>query len=212
MIQWLRDWARTHTEQDRYSPVGIAFHWIMAGLVVFQLGYGWYVSMLPSGGDKYLGYHLHTEVGLLILILAMLRFLWRMVIPAPQFDHDSPPIQDFIARATHWIFYICFFLLPLSGWVMWSALGTNQPLTVGGVLPWPALPFAGLDSATQIWLLESAEVVHHWLILVLAVLIPLHVAAALKHHFWNRHDVLKGMLPEIPDAPATKKPRMPRSG
>ena len=35
----------------------------------------------------------------------------------------------------------------------------------------------------------------------LALLVPLHVGAALKHHFWDRHDVLEGMLPEIPDDP-----------
>ena len=34
---------------------------------------------------------------------------------------------------------------------------------------------------------------------VLLVLIPAHVGAALKHHFWDRHDVLQGMLPQIPD-------------
>ena len=33
----------------------------------------------------------------------------------------------------------------------------------------------------------------------LALLVPMHVGAALKHHFWDRHDVLEGMLPEIPD-------------
>ena len=37
MIESLREWAREHTEQDRYSPVGIVFHWVMAALVLFQL-------------------------------------------------------------------------------------------------------------------------------------------------------------------------------
>ena len=55
MIERLRAWARTHTEQDRYSPVGIAFHWVMAFLVLFQLGWGWYTSFLPAGGDKLIG-------------------------------------------------------------------------------------------------------------------------------------------------------------
>ena len=47
--------------------------------------------------------------------------------------------------------------------------------------------------------LWGAERVHHWLVILLLVLIPGHAGAALKHHFWDRHDVLEGMLPEIPD-------------
>ena len=41
MIEELRAWAARHTEPDRYSPVGMAFHWVMAVLGLFQLGGGW---------------------------------------------------------------------------------------------------------------------------------------------------------------------------
>src|SRR3546814_5042421 len=64
MIKELRAWARVHTERDRYSPVGIAFHWIMALLILFQLGWGWYMSRLPVGGDKLHAYEVHSaEIG-----------------------------------------------------------------------------------------------------------------------------------------------------
>ena len=33
----------------------------------------------------------------------------------------------------------------------------------------------------------------------LALLVPLHVIAALKHHFWDRDDTVRGILPEIRD-------------
>jgi cytochrome b561 len=82
---------------------------------------------------------------------------------------------------------------------MWSALGDNAPLAAGGVVPWPALPFDALPVALQWAIMDYAEDVHHVLILLLTALVPVHVAAALKHHFWDRHDVLRGMLPEIPD-------------
>ena len=63
--------------------------------------------------------------------------------------------------------------------------------------------------------LSGAERVHHWLVILLLVLIPGHAGAALKHHFWDRHDVLRGMLPEVPDAQEPQgghrhKPREPR--
>ena len=35
--------------------------------------------------------------------------------------------------------------------------------------------------------------------IVLGVLIPAHAVAAIKHHYWDRDDVLEGMMPEVPD-------------
>lgn len=210
MIEALRAWARRHTEENRYSPVAITFHWVMAALVIFQLGWGWYAGLLPAGGSKLLAYQLHTDVGLLILILAIGRFVWRMMIPGPINDADVPGLQSTIASATHVIFYICFFGLPLSGWAMWSATSGNEELAVAGVLPWPMLPFDDLPRGLRWTIMDWAEDVHHVLVVTLTVLVPLHVAAALKHHFWNRHDVLRGMLPDIPDAekpPAARQHR-----
>ena len=200
MIEGLRAWARRHTERSRYSPIGIAFHWVMAFLVLFQLGWGWYSGFLPAGGNKLLAYRIHSDVGLLILLLALGRMAWRLIIPGPVNDADRQGWQTRLAYATHYVFYLCFFGLPLSGWAMWSALGENAPLAIGGVVPWPALPFEALPSALQWAIMDYAEDVHHVLIIVLTVLVPIHIAAALKHHFWDRHDVLRGMLPEIPDA------------
>ncbi|WP_129791302.1 cytochrome b [Sphingosinicella sp. CPCC 101087] len=199
MIAALRAWARRHTERSRYSPVGIVFHWVMAALVLFQLGWGWYTGFLAAGGDKLAAYRIHSDVGLLILLLAIGRFAWRLIIPGPINDADLPGIQSKIAYATHYVFYICFFGLPLSGWAMWSALGENAPLAIAGLVPWPALPFEELPSSLQWAIMDYAEDVHHLLVLTLAGLVPLHVAAALKHHFWDRHDVLRGMIPEVPD-------------
>ena len=215
MIESLREWAREHTEQDRYSPVGIVFHWVMAALVLFQLGWGFYTGWMAPGGDKIQAYQIHSAAGLPILILAILRGVWRILIPGPVNDADRLGWQSVVAHSTHWIFYICFFGLPLSGWVMWSSLAAPGPLYLGGVLPWPQIPLESLDTLQRFAILDIAEDVHWWLIIVLLVLIPAHAGAALKHHFWDRHDVLRGMLPEVPDsedprAESTKKPREPR--
>lgn len=199
MIERLRAWARQHTEKDRYSPVGIAFHWVMAFLVLFQLGWGWYTSFLPAGGDKLLAFQVHSAAGLPILILAIGRFAWRAVIPGPVNDADRQGWQTQLAYATEYIFYICFFGLPLSGWAMWSSVAEPGPLYLAGFIPWPQLPLDALSPASRWAVMDIAEDVHHLLIWTLMVLVPIHVAAALKHHFWDRHDVLRGMLPEIPD-------------
>lgn len=205
MIEALRRWARTHTERNRYSPVGIAFHWVMALLVMFQIGWGYYSSWLPAGGDKLHAFEVHSAVGLPILVLAILRFIWRLMIPGPVNDADRQGWQTQAAYAIHYVFYIAFFGLPLSGWAMWSSYAEPGPLYLGGVIPWPQLPFDQLPLTTRWWIMDVAEDVHLILVVTLLLVIPLHVGAALKHHFWDRHDVLQGMLPEIPDAEDLQK-------
>ena len=84
----IRRWAVSYTEHGKYSPVGVWFHWIMAGLVLFQLGSGWMMSRYPVGASKLATYELHSELGLTILFLAILRFGWRLFVPDPVNDAD----------------------------------------------------------------------------------------------------------------------------
>ena len=215
MLERLRSWARRHTEQDRYSPIGVAFHWVMAALILFQLGWGFWTDVMMPGGDKVFAYQVHSAAGLPILILALLRGAWRILIPGPENDADRLGFQTKLARLTHILFYVCFFGLPISGWVMWSSIASPGPLRLGGLLPWPQVPLETLDESTRYSILQAAESVHSWLVILLLLLIPAHVGAALKHHFWDRHDVLRGMLPEIPDwrdprGESQHKPREPR--
>ena len=209
----LRAWAGRHSEKGRYTPVGITFHWVMAVLVILQLGIGWFTTRMPAGGGRVQAYQVHSDLGLLILVLALLRFVWRAMVPGPINDADRGGWQSNVAHATHVIFYICFFGLPITGWMMWSSLGDGAPLSVAGILPWPQMPFASLDSAWQWAILDWAEDLHQLFILTLVVLIPLHIGAALKHHWWDRDDVLVGMLPEIEDADHHREglPRGPKA-
>lgn len=192
-------WARGHTEQSRYSPVGVAFHWIMAFLILFQLGWGFYASWVPAGGDKLWAYQVHSAAGLPVLVLALGRLGWRILIPGPINDADRQGWQTQIAYAMHYVFYAAFFGLPLSGWAMWSSIAAPGPLYLAGFIPWPQMPFDQMPLTLRWWILDAAEDVHLLLVVTLLAVIPLHVGAALKHHFWDRHDVLRGMLPEIPD-------------
>lgn len=215
MIERLRAWGNSHTRRGRYSPVGIVFHWVMAALILFQIGWGFWTDWMMPGGDKIFAYQVHSAAGLPILLLAIARMAWRMLITDPYNDADRQGVQTRIAHATALLFYLTFFTLPLSGWLMWSALEAPGPLYLGGIVPWPQIPLDGLEAATRYRILDLAEDVHIASVILLLLLVPAHVGAALKHHFWDRHDVLRGMLPEIPDwegrrAEATNRPQVPR--
>ena len=202
MIDQINRWADRYRARGHYTPVGVTFHWVMAALVLYQLGAGWMMERLPVGSERLAAYQAHSEIGLTLLLLAGLRGVWRLIVPGPVNDADLPGWQSLAGHATHILFYGLFALLPISGWMMWSAIQPAAPLALAGILPVPAMPFHALGPEWRWWILDVAERSHGVGIVGLALLVPLHVGAALKHHIWDRHDVLEGMLPEIPDDPS----------
>lgn len=199
MNRSLGSWAQSYRKRGRYTPVGVAFHWIMAAVVIFQLGTGWWIQRFLVGGEKLAAYALHSQIGLTLLVLGLLRLLWRLIVPGPINDADKPGLPSTIAHVTHGVFYALFTILPLSGWAMWSAIQPARPLYLAGLIPVPSMPFYDLSRAWQFRVLDWAMDVHDFAGILLALLVPAHVLAALKHHFIDRDDVFEGMFPELTD-------------
>ncbi|MDG2529047.1 cytochrome b [Caulobacter endophyticus] len=201
LIENAFEWAAGHADQGRYSPVAILFHWTMAALVMFQLGWGLWMGRAAPGAQMAGAYEVHYLVGVLMLVLVLGRVGWRLFAPAVINDADKPGWESTAAHVTHYVFYTCLFGLPLSGWAMVSATARETELTLLTLAPWPLLPFGELSNATR-WTIETiAEWLHWGLAFSLLAMIPIHVGAALKHHLIDRDDVLHGMLPILPQRP-----------
>lgn len=204
------EWAEGYNRRGLYSPIGVAFHWLMAALMVFQLAYGWYLHWQPVGGGKHLGYQQHAEIGLTIMLLGTLRFLWSSQIRGPS-NVDEASLAGRASRVLQAWFYFSFFALPVSGWVMWSTLPGNLPLSVAGVLPFPNLPFDQLSEGLQQWLMQWAAKAHFWMVWITTLAIPGHAGAAILHYSLKRDRVLPSMLdlngPEQPGVVGSGSPR-----
>lgn len=199
MIRGLRRWSQSYRDRGKYTPVGVAFHWLMAAVVLYQLFTGWMMQRNLVGGEKLAAYADHSQIGLTLLLLGALRLVWRLMVPGPINDADEDGWKSVIAHAIHAVFYTLFTVLPISGWLMWSAIQPARPLYLAGIVPLPPMPLHDLSPAWQHWILDVAEDVHVAGVILLTVLVPLHAAAAIKHHYWDRDDVLEGILPEVPD-------------
>lgn len=189
----LIEWAEGYNRRGLYSPIGVTFHWVMAALVVFQLGYGWYLAWQPAGGAKHLGYQTHAEIGLTIMLLGSLRFLWSNQIGGPA-NVDEKSFSGRASAVLQAWFYVSFFALPMSGWVMWSTLPGDLPLSIAGVIPVPNLPFDQLSEGLQHRLMEGAAELHFWVVWLTTLAIPGHAGAAVLHYGLKRDRVLPSML------------------
>jgi cytochrome b561 len=166
---------------EKYGIVAQTLHW----LIVIGLVASYFIA--EAAEDKEIGslIALHRSIGITILILAILRMLWRLVDRPPPWPATMGRCEHVIARATHLTFYALLFALPITGWLFSSAEG--DPVRYFGLFELPALT-ARADA-------ETFKELHETLFNVLLLFAALHVAGALKHHFWNRDHVLRSMLP-----------------
>ena len=85
------------------------------------------------------------------------------------------------------LLYVLFFAVPLVGWAFSSAAGF--PVVWFGVLPLP--DFVPVDKA----LAAAIKPWHERLAWLMALLVLLHLAAALKHQFIDRDGLIGRMWP-----------------
>jgi len=181
-----------------YGSVNIVFHWLMAILIGGLIVLGKYMHGLPlADPDKFWLYQLHKSLGLTVLALVVLRLLWRFANPTPVLPPAMPVWQKAGAHLGHLALYGLMFAIPLSGWLMVSASPLGLPTLFFDLFQVPHLPvpgFLGGGADAEHLLKEVHELAANLLILVVIA----HVAAALKHHFYDRDDVLARMVSTRP--------------
>ncbi len=171
-------------DAGRYSGVAVAFHWLLALMIVTSFCVGLYMADLPMSPTRLKLFNWHKWAGVSILALSALRLLWRLAHRPPA-DLPAPRWQRQAAHAAHWAMYALFFAVPLVGWAYSSAAGF--PVVLFGVLPLPDFvsPDKALAHAIKPW--------HGDLAYVLAGVVVLHVLAALQHQFIARDGLIRRM-------------------
>ena len=176
----------TNTEQ-RYGAVAQLFHWVIVALIITQFVLAIKGGDLPLGPAKIAVLAQHKSVGMTIFMLAMLRLLWRLVNPVPALPATTPRWQRVGAHLSHWALYTLILITPLFGWMMSSA--RNFSVSWFGLFTFPDL--IQPDRPTY----DLFHEIHEILAIAILCIAVLHAAAALKHHFFDRDNVLRRMLP-----------------
>ena len=182
----------------RYGFVAQSLHWVIAIGIVAQ--YFLAEAAEDSEGaavEPFGATGIHAALGITILALAVLRLAWRFVELPPERPSAMKPYETVLARTAHVAFYVLLFAVPLSGWALTTASG--QDLSFFG---WFDLPqFRPVTQVPLPWIeggmltKDQLEELHEVLFNVLVGLAVLHIVAALKHHFIDRDNVLRSILP-----------------
>lgn len=185
----------TANTAKRYSSITIAFHWMIAALVLFMLWYGHYVDDLPRGSTARLeGFQFHFSIGLLILILSVARLVWRLMHPAPKLPQTMKTWEKVLAKAIHYLFYVFLIALPLAGWATASTSSLNIPIYFFDLFQWPWFPGVhGTENREVIH--EVFEDIHKNLGWAMLGLFSLHVLAVVKHTLVDKDGIMKRMWP-----------------
>jgi cytochrome b561 len=173
---------------QRYGAVVQGLHWATVLLVIAAWLLGTFGDDLPKGAARDTGLFIHTSAGLAVLLIVVVRMLWRLADAPP--PAEATPFGVWLDRAgqaAHVALYSLLVALTVAGIVALFARGKPLPLFGFGSIasPWAA------DRAFA----HSVTEVHEFLANALLALAAVHAGAALVHHWVFRDRTLKRMLP-----------------
>lgn len=170
-----------------YTRTAIILHWLIALLIFAAFPLGLYMHDLPLSPHKLRMYSYHKWIGVAVFLFAVIRLSWRLSHRPPALPGSMANWEKSVAHGMHFALYVLICIIPVSGWLMSSAKGFQTVWF--GVLPLPDL--VGKDKELG----NTLQEVHEMLNFLMLALVFAHAAAALKHHFIERDDVLARMLP-----------------
>lgn len=168
--------------QDSYGWLARLLHWGIAGLI-FYLIYLGLVSGDLEGEAKSAMRATHKSFALLTLALMTVRVIWRLMNPRPEDPAGTPGWQKAAALWAHWAIYAAVFFQLTIG----ILVAGQRPISFFGLFEIGPLLTENRDQH------EFFEELHEIGWIVLAVLVGIHVLAAIYHRLIRKDNVLQRM-------------------
>ena len=175
-----------------FGLVTRANHWITAFAFIFAIMVAMYAeNFMEKGPERSEIMQLHFSLGVAVFSLMLIRLLWLKVSPNPQPIGDNRK-EIVLAHIVKGFLYLAMLALPITGYVMVSLKGVD--INVFGQFVVPNIFEVDKESTLR----EVAKFMHvngaYFIMLVLA----LHIAGALKHHFILKDNTLIRMMGKAP--------------
>lgn len=167
------------------SKTTMILHWTVAILFITAMCTGIIVDGMERGPEATELRNFHKSIGLLVLVFAAYRVVWRIKeghIPAIP---GMPKWQQLSATLMHYLLLIATILMPLTGILMSSAGGR-------------AIKFFGfvvIEGGNKYeWLEAITKPIHYGVTWFLVGFVVLHILAAIKHQIIDKDNTLGRML------------------
>lgn len=183
---------------DRYDPVAIHLHWIVAILMAFVGGVGLTFKYFPRSAQAF-WLNMHAVVGLLFFTLVVVRLVWRLKRRPPELPASAGEIARRFSAPFHALIYALMIAIPPIGIVafVWHERAFNFGLFV--------VDF-GVRYNRPVF--HPAQDYHRWLVYALFATVAVHAAAALWHQFVRRDGLIERMWP-MGASGAARESRLP---
>ncbi|MFP3948867.1 MAG: cytochrome b [Longimicrobiales bacterium] len=175
----------------KYGKAARLFHWTTVVMVGIMIPVG---ITMTSGFFEGTGFQdplfiLHKGLGVVILALVVLRLGWRLFQKPPPFPDTMPPVEQWMAKTTHWGLYVLLLVQTVSGYLR----------TVAGNFPIEILEVVGIPPLlSEMPELERAMLlVHTASAYILTAAIAAHVSAAVYHAITENDGILRRIWPPV---------------
>ena len=175
------------SEIVKYGATAKWLHWPVAIIVILMLVFGRTLEALPIPEREQM-IMAHSGLGTLVIALMIIRLAWRLSHQPPGATTDMGLWQIRVSKAMHWGLYGLFILQPVLG-IMQAMYLTDYEVLAFGVIDYSGL---AADDATRAQLFHALHSFNAW---ILSVLVIGHIIAAFYHHWFQKDDVLRRMIP-----------------
>lgn len=184
--------------RTRYDGGARFFHWLVVLLFLAEVPAG-IAMVVPAVNNDFENlpgvqqstidalYVFHKGLGAVLLVVVLLRLLWRLTHRAPPLPATVPELERRIAGATHAFLYVLMVLAAATGYV--HVVGLGFPIELLDAIGVPPL----LPRMERIAV--AASFAHRFSVYVLTGVAAVHVAEVLRHHWVEKDGTLGRMWP-----------------
>jgi cytochrome b561 len=174
-----------------WGSVARLFHWVLGFTIIGMLAFGWWMNHIPARPDRYFYRSIHADIGYVVLLLTVLRLIWRSINPTPALPPDMPRWLRIAAHVNHGAIYLVIIIVTMLGWAH-SGARTPDYSSWFGLFHVPQITSPDKVAA------DAYEARHIFFAYVLLALIVIHLAGAAWHHFVKRDRVMARMIDGAP--------------
>lgn len=175
----------------RLSKLTICLHWLIGISIIMLIAVGYYMSSTHN----YDLYYYHKSIGVIVLLLAAARIIWRIYEGWPTPNPDHANWEQKLSKLIHWVLILSTLAIPISGIMYSGAGGFGVHIFDWIIIP----PNPSPEDATKMipyheTLYRLGVFGHTKLIYIPLAALILHILGALKHHYQDKDSTLVRIL------------------